>query len=813
MWNDLCVAARQLATQRTFTLAAVAALAIGTSATTTMFTIIHGVYFRALPFADPERIVAIATRYVDRGPGAIDNWSAPDLRDVQASARLFDHIVAADEEPVDLAHEEFAPERVTGAWVSPNVFAMTGHQPLLGRTFTAADDRSGAAPVVMLGYSVWARRYGSDPAIVGRTVRINGVASTIIGVMPEGFGFPTQSAIWQPLAMRGAAGRDDRGSRNIDVFGRVAARATLAQAQADLAQLMDRLARDFPATNANLTAFVRPFRELTTGGPIRGVFVGLMGAGTFLLLVACANIATLMLARGADRAREIAVRLSLGAKRWQVVRQLLAETLLLASVAGVAGLGLAALAVRAFQRATADSGPPYWLQTPIEAPVVAFVAVVCLGTTILCGLVPALQTSKVGLTDLLGEAGRAGAGSPRVRRWADGFVVAQLALSLTILAGAGLWMRNVYAFSQVDAGVDTSGLVVAQLNLSPGRYPNEDSRRAFYRRFGEQLASLPGLRAGIASAAPLGGASRRRVFVDGLQSVADERAAVSVVTVSPGYLETLGVSATRGRLFAPTDEVPSSSVAVVNEDLASRRLAGVEVVGRMIRLEPASPGGDATALTIVGVVPNVRQASPRQPGVDVRSAEPVLYLPYAANPIPSASILVRTRSGEAAVAGVLRDVLRGIDSDLPLAGGVVPLDEAIDQELGLLAAFASMIGFFALAAMGLAMVGVYGVTAYAVRQRTRELGVRLALGASAWHVAWVVTRRAGLQLIAGLSLGLGGALGVGMLLQGLTSGVSSRDPVTLIAVTGLMTVSACLACVVPAVRAIRLDPVVALRVE
>jgi predicted permease len=505
--------------------------------------------------------------------------------------------------------------------------------------------------------------------------------------------------------------------------------------------------------------------------------------------------------------------MSLGAKRWHVVRQLLTETLIVASAAGVAGLALAALGVRAFRLATADSGAPYWIQTPIETPVVAFVALACVGTTIVCGLVPALQTSKIGLTDVLGEAGRVSAGSRGVRRWADGFVVAQLALSLTMLAGAGLWMRNVYAFSQADAGVDTSGLVTAQVNLSPARYPNEEVRRTFYRTLGEQLTSLPGLRAGFASATPLRGAARRRVFVEGVESDADQREPVSVVTISPGYLDALGVPATRGRLFTPADEVPSASVAVVNEQFAAHRFGGADVVGRVIRLEPASPDGRGNALTIVGVVPNVRQASPRQPGVDLRRAEPVIYQTYAANPLPSATIVVRTSVGAAAVAGALRNALRVIDPDLPLAGSVVPLDEAVDQELGLLTVFASMIGLFALAAMSLAMIGVYGVTAYAVAKRTRELGVRLALGASARHVWWVVTRRASLQLLMGLGVGLAGALSVGTLLQGLDSGVSSRDPATLIAVTGLMTVAVCLACLVPAARAIRLDPVTALRVE
>ena len=812
MWNEVRVAARRLARHRLLTITAVVTLAVGLSATTTMFTIIHGVYLRDLPFPDPERIVAIATRYPGRGPNTIDNWSARDLQDLQASASLFDSIVAADEEAMDLADDGSAPERVVGAWVSSGVFAMTGHEPLLGRGFSPGDERAGAIPVMMLSHSLWTRRYDSDPAIVGQPVRVNGVVSTVVGVMPEGFGFPTQSALWQPMAMRVDERRDDRGVRDIDVFGRLRTDVTLEQAQADLARVMDRLARDYPATNTGVTAFARPFRELTTSGPIRSVFTGLMGAGTFLLLVACANVANLMLARGAGRAREISVRLALGARRWHVVRELLVETLLLATAASLAGLALAAFGVKAFRMATANSGAPYWVQVPIEASVVAFVALICIGTTILCGLVPALQTSKVGLTDILGEAGRATAGSHRARRWADGFVVAQLALSLTMLAGAGLWMRSVYAFSRVDAGVNTAGLVAAQVNLSPRRYPNEASRSAFYRRLDEQLAALPGMRAGIASATPLRGAARQRVSIDSREAFG-EASAVSVVTVGPGYLETLGVSPVRGRLFTTADEAPDTGVAVINEHLAARHFPGAEAVGRLIRLEPVNAGGDAKVLTIVGVIPNVRQASPRQRGVVTNSAEPVLYRTYAANPTPSATILVRSSAGPGRVAGVLRDALRTVDADLPLVGSVTPLDEAIDQELGLLTVFASMLGLLAVAAMGLAMVGMYGVTAHAVTLRTRELGIRLALGAGTGHIWWIVTRRAAIQLSAGVSLGIGGALGVGALLRGLISGVSSRDPATLIVVTALMIGVACAACLVPAARALRVDAVAGLRAE
>ena len=374
MWNDLRLAARLFWKHRGFTIAAVAALAVGMSATITMFTIVNGVYLRDLPFADPDRIVSIGIRYVAGQPGGIDNLSFPDFKDLQASARLFDGIGAADEDAMDLADETRAAERFIGAYVSANAFGLIGHQPALGRGFTEEDDRVGAEPVVILGHTVWQRRYAGNPGIVGQRVRVNGVVSTVVGVMPEGFGFPNQSALWQPLALRQDEERDRRDNRSIDAFGRVAAGVTVDQAEADLALVMERLARDFPQTNAGIAPLVRPYRDVTTSGPIRIVFAGLMGAVVFLLLIACANVANLLLARGAARAREIALRVSLGATRRQVVRQLLAESLLLALIAGALGLALAAVGVRLVQLSITGTGEPYWLRFPIEGGVFAFVA-------------------------------------------------------------------------------------------------------------------------------------------------------------------------------------------------------------------------------------------------------------------------------------------------------------------------------------------------------------------------------------------------------------------------------------------------------
>jgi putative ABC transport system permease protein len=812
MWNDLRHAARLFRKDRGVTIAAVVALAAGMSATITMFTIINGVYLRDLPFAHPDRIVSIGIRYVAGRAGGIDNLSFPDFKDLQASARRFDGIGAADEEAMDLSDETHAAERLTGAYVSANAFGLIGHQPALGRGFSVADDRVGAAPVVILGHTLWQRRYAANPAIVGQRIRVNGIVSTVVGIMPAGFGFPNQSALWRPLALRQDEERDRRDSRSIDAFGRLAEGVTLAQAEGDLAIVMARLARDFPETNAGIAPLVRPFRDLTTSGPIRIVFAGLMGAVIFLLLIACANVANLLLARGATRAGEMTLRVSLGATRRQIVRQLLAESLVLALIAGATGLALAAASVRLVQLSITGTGEPYWLRFPIEGGVFAFVAAVCLGTAVLCGLAPALHATRAGLAGGLSEAGRSAAGAVGARRWTDGFVVLQLALSLTMLAGAGLMIRNVVAFSRLDPGVDTQGLVSARVSLPAQRYRTVEERRVFYRRLAERLAALPGMRSGITSNAPTRGSIPRVLSING-RTPADERRSVATVAVGPGYLEALGVRPVRGRLFTNADEGTAGQLALVNERFAELHFPNAEAVGRSIQLLPAVPNAEPSApLTIVGVVPNVRQTTPRGSNADPRNSEPVVYLAYAAAALPAATIMVRSDVDVAAVSSALREAVGALDADLPVTS-VLRLDEAAAQELSILTVFSSMFSVFAAAALGLSMIGLYGVMAYSVTLRTRELGVRVALGARAGHVCWVITRRAAVQLAAGITLGLAGALGAGQLLQGMLFGVSSRDPLTFAGAPALMTVVALVACVVPARRAMRLDPVAALRAE
>jgi predicted permease len=813
MWTDLRFAARLLAKDSRFTVTAVLVLAIGMAATTTMFALGNGVYLRDLPFATPDRIVTVGAR--STLSGRTRGLSFSDLQDLRTATRAFDGIGIAEQIPVDLADAEHAAERFVGGYVSANMFPLIGERPILGRDFMDADDRPGAAPTVILGYRVWQRRYGGAPDIVGRAVRVNGAPATVIGVMRDGFGFPTNAALWLPAA---PGEGEPRGTRYLDAVGRLAEGVTIAQADEDLATIMSRLAREYPETNADMAPLVRPFRDLSTSGAIRVVFTGLMAAVVLLLLLACANVANLLLARGAARGREVAVRLSLGATRRQIMRQFLTESLLLALIAGTLGLLGASFGVRLVQAAITGTGEPYWLDFPMDGRVFAFFAATCLGTAVLVGFAPARHLTRAGLTDVLNETGRAITGSVRARRLTDGLVVLQIAVSLTLLTGAGLMTQHVLRLSRLDPGVDAGGLLRASMSLPQLRYPSAGDHRLFYRRLGERLAATPGLRAGITSNPPLFGGRTRGVSLGSMTPrEPDNLPTVLSVAIGPGYLEALGLAPIRGRLFSAADEASPDDVAIVSDRFAGLHFPGEAAVGQIIQLGPSGAGtagadeAGTGPLTIVGVVPDLRQASPRQDGREEGAVEPVVYVSWAADPRPEAQIVIRSDLDAAVVTGLLRDAVAALDADLP-APVAMGFNEAIAQELAILAAFGSMFGLFAAAALGLAAIGLYAVAAFAVAQRTRELGIRIALGARARHVWWLVTSRAARQLAVGIAVGLVGALAAGRLLAGIR-GVSSQDPLLLVGLPGLVAAIALAACVGPARRATRLDPAATLRAE
>lgn len=807
MVNDLRIAARLLAKSRGFAIAALTALTLGIAANATVFTILNGIFLRDLPFADPDRIVGIETRRVENQAVETDGLSYPDLQDLRSGARLFDGLAGVAGTTMTVTDEEYGATRHSGAYISANGFALLGQRPALGRDFRADDDRPGAAPVVVLGHAIWQSRYGGDARVLGRFVRVNGTAATIVGVMPDGFGFPQVAELWQPLGQWVDPAMTRRDARRMEAFGKRRAEVTNEQAQAELDAIMGGLGRTFPETNGGVRTAVIPYRETMIGDPVRGVFATLLGAVVFLLAIACANVANLLMARGAGRTREIALRLSLGASRGQIVRQLLAECFVLAVAAGGLGLILAAAAVRLFAISVLETNPPYFLQFPIEARVVAFVAIVCLGTAVVFGLAPALHSSRVRIAGALNDAGYGATGTPRARRWAGSLVVLQLTLALVLLAAAGVLTRNVVSRLTFDPGIDTNGIVTMKLELPARTYGTVDGRRSFYERLDARLAAVPGVRATFAGWAPLEGGASRRVSVDGRPDAPsrETQPRATTVPVGPRYFETLGIPAIEGRTLTGPDSRPGQLVAVVNEQFAATRLAGLQPLGSRIRLS-SRRGPDATEwFTVVGVVPNVRQEE-----ADPRQVEEVVYVPYAADPLALATIVVHSNLGTGAVVAAVRHEVATVDPDLPLFA-VGLLGEAIDEELRLMRVIVSMLAVFAVAAIALAAIGLYALTAAAAAQRTREIGVRVALGARAADVWWLVARRAVVQTSLGLLLGAAGTAVVGRLLQGIFESVDGYDPVTLGGVGAVMVLVGAVASWMPARRALRIDPAQTLR--
>ena len=807
--QDLRFAVRLLIKDRWFTFVAVFALALGIGVNATVFTFVNAVLIRGLPFNDPDRIVVVVSRDArNRDRGA----SYADFEDWRVATRTFSGMSAFSGQTMNLSDEGRSPERFQGPYLSANAFKLIGQQPLLGRDFLPEDDRPGAAAVVILGSGVWKNRYGSDPSVVGRTIKVNEVPATVIGVMPEGFKFPTNADVWMPLAQAPRLTEQKRDARTIDVFGRLGDRVTLAQAQSEMGTIARKLAGDYPDTNKDITAHVMTFNERANGGPIKLIFLSLMGAVGFVLLIACANVANLLLARSSGRVREMSVRIALGASRWRIVRQLLVESVLLSIVGGLLGLALAYVGVRLFDAATQDVGKPYWIQFTMDAQVFAFFAAVCLGTGIVFGLAPALHVSKTDLNEVLKDGGRSGSSGMRARRWTSALIVAELALTLVLLAGAGLMMRSFVNLYRMDIGIETTQLLTMRLSLPNQKYPTPELRRAFYERLDQRLAGIGRIQAAtITTNTPLGGGFPRLLAVDGRELAAGEQPpTVTQVTIGPRYFETLGVKVLRGRAFDELDGTPGHDSAIVNQRFVSMHFGGDDPIGRRIKLTPdgpAAPGTPAPAwVTIVGIAPTVRQRA--QPGDDL--PDPVVYIPLRAQPSSFAMLLIRAQRDPASLTSLAREEVRAIDADLPLFG-ILTMDQQVAQQRWPFRVFGTMFAIFAVIALALSAVGLYAVTAYSVAQRTQEIGVRMALGARAAQVLWLILRRAIVQMSIGLAIGIAGAVGVGKLLASVLFQTGARDPVLLTLIVSLLVVVSTAACVWPARRATRLDPVNALR--
>ncbi len=810
LWQDVRYAIRLLVKDKWFTLVAAIALALGIGVNNTVFTFVNAVLIRGLPFDDPDRIMSLGTRDARNRDRGLSYLEFQDWRD---GTKAFTGMAAFSGQTMNVSDEGRAPERFGGPYISGNAFRLIGERPILGRDFLPEDDRPGAAPVVILGNGVWKNRYGSDPNVIGRTVKINELPMTVIGVMPEGFKFPVNADLWIPVVHLAGLAQQKRDARNFDVFARLAPGVTIAQAQAELKPIADRLAHDFPETNKDVKPTVMTFNDRYNGGQIKLIFLTLMGAVGFVLLIACANVANLLLARSANRAREISVRVSLGATRFRIVRQLLVESVLLALVSGVLGFGLSIIGIRLFDAAVADVGKPYWIKFTLDGRVFAFLAAICLGTGFVFGLAPALHVSKTDINEVLKEGGRSGSGL-RARRWTSTLIIVELALTLVLLAGAGYMVRSFIVLYQRDVGTETSHLLTMRLQLPNRKYPTPEQRRDFYKRLDDRLSALGNVKAStITTNPPMGGGNPRLLAVEGREPAPGEQPqTVTQVMIGPRYFETVGLTMVRGRSFNDVDGTPGQANAIVNQRFVAMHFPNEDPIGRRIRLTNDGPGPvgaspTPTVVTIVGISPTVRQRNFQEVLPD-----PVVYLPLRSEPPPFAMLMIRTPGDPSALTPAVREEVRVIDPDLPLFG-IMTLDAALAQGRWMFQVIGTMFATFAFIALALSAVGLYAVTAYSVSQRTQEIGVRMALGAQAAQVWWLILRGTIIQLVVGLTLGIAGGFGVGKLLSSVLVQSNARDAVTLSSIAVLLTIVSIVACFWPARKATRLDPVCALRYE
>lgn len=815
LWEDARFAGRLLLKDKWFTLVAAVALALGIGVNATVFTFVNAVLIRGLPIADPDRTMAIDSynRVRNNGLGV----SYLDYRDWRESTKAFDAFGAYSGTTANLSDEGQPPERYNGAYVSFNTFSVLGTPPVAGRDFVPDDDKTGAPSVALIGHKVWVNRYGSNPSVVGKTVRINDIPTTIVGVLPEGFQFPFNTDVWLPLHQMNGLEAQKRNARPLNLFGHLAPGVTRDQAQSELITISRRLEAENPDTNKDIQARVQTFNEQQNGGPIRTVFLSLMGAVAFVLLIACANVANLLLSRATNRAREISVRVSLGASRWRVVRQLLMESVMLSVIAGLAGLGIAMIGIRLFDRATQDVGRPYWIQFTMDGTVFAFFALVCLGTGIIFGLAPALHAAKTDVNEVLKEGGRSGTAGVRARRLTGALMIAELTLTVVLLAGAGFMMRNFLTMYRLDLGIETSHLSTMALALPERKYSTLEHRLAFYERLQERLKSNPRVEnVTVTSNIPLQGGFLRKLEVDGKPLDQGQQAPnVTMLTVDPRYFKTMGMPLQRGRDFTDEDGMTGRETAVINQRFAALHFPNEDPIGRRITLSIDLQGGAAPqggiplsiTATVVGIVPNLRQRDFQLPDPD-----PIAYLPFRTDPRGFMNLVVRSAGDPALMTPILREEVRAVDADLPLFN-IRTLDDALAQARWPFRIFGSMFAIFALIALALSAVGLYAVTAYAVSQRTQEIGVRMALGAQSNEVAWLFLRRSLSQLGIGLTLGAMGAFGVGTLFSQTQLLIQNQagDPITIGGISLLLAIVAGAACFVPAKRATRLDPLIALR--
>jgi predicted permease len=801
--RDIRLGLRTLRKSPGLTVVSTIALTLGIGLTTMMFSIVYGALLKGLPFEDGDRIVVVSRtnpeRDIQRQPLPL-----PDYADIAPLQQSFSQFGAYTSGTMNVSGTERA-ERYSGSWVSSQIFAMSGVQPIRGRDFRPGEDSPTGAKVAVISYDMWQTRFGGAESALGTVMRVNAVPYEIVGVMPDGFAWPNNDQLWLPLQTDPLVGVRGDGLF-VSAVGKLKPGVTAEQATAEMTTLMQRLGETYPVTNAGFASIVEGYAANAIGSQASQLLYTMLGAVFFVLLIACSNVANLLLDRAAHRTKEVGVRSALGASRGAIVRIFLSEAFVLALGGTVLGIGFAYAGIEVFNRAIAPTQPPFFIQIGLFPPVLAFAIGVALLATMFSGLIPAIQASRPDIAEVLKDESR-GASSLKLGKISKALVIFEIALSCGLLVAAGLMVKSVAKTRSMDTGFEMASVYTTRIGF-PVAYTDTAAQRLFFQQLDERVAAIPGVHAASISSGLPGaqqGMNGGRFAIEGATYAKDaDYPSMRWLSVTPGFFETLDIPLRRGRLFASSDRLDALPVVIVTERFVKQFFNDADPIGRRIRFGASE--STAPWVTIVGIVPDVFGGDPEDPFPSA------VFRPFAQQHANFAYIAARTTAAPMALADPVRAAVASLDPDLPTYWPMT-LDEAVGQQLWFVRVFGTMFMVFGFVALFLASIGLYAVMSFSVSRRTREVGIRMALGASARDVVRLLMSQGFFQLGVGLGVGLLLAAGISRLLSIILFGVEPLDPFVFGGVALTLAATGTLACLLPARRATHVDPSDAMRSE
>lgn len=800
--SELRFAFRSLRSQPGLTSIGVIALAMGIGFTAIMFSIVHGALYRGLPFPDGDRIYHLSGTNPSQG---IERTAVPihDYLDWREQQRSFEDIAAFYQGTINVSGVE-RPVRFEGAFMTANAFETLGVLPMLGRTFREGEDHPGAPGVIVLSYHVWRDQFGSDPGAVGQAVRVNGEPSTVVGVMPEGFRFPILQDVWIPLGMDALTLERGEG-RALDVFGMMREGVTEEEATTEFTGIAQRLEQAYPEIHEGFRPLITPYTKNFIGDETESVLLVMLAVVLLVLVLACVNVANLLLARTAGRTKELAIRTAMGATRSRILGHLLAEATVLAGMGALLGLGIAKVGIGLFDRLTVATDPPFWFVFALDGPILMFIVAVTVLAALVSGVIPGIKASGAGTNEFLKDGSR-GSSSLRIGRLSRLLVVGEVTLSVGLLVSAGLMMKGVVLLRTMDYGFDREEVFTARIGLFENDFPDVESRGAFFRELQASIQDRPEVTAvTLATALPgLGSGMERFALLGEAYDAVQDYPMARQSFITPGFFETFGTAGVQGRTFTLADDPGGEQVVIVNQSFVDRHFPGQDPMGEQIRVGTAEE--DRPWRTIVGLAPDLYMQ-----GVGNTDGEPHgFYIPLAQQDARFVTIAVRGRGDPLALASTVREEVAAIHPDTPLYW-VQSMEEALAANLWQIDLFGGLFAIFGFGALFMAAVGLYGVLSFSVKQRTQEVGIRMALGAHGRDVLKLVLKQGILQVVIGLVMGLGLGWALSQAMQISIFGVEPWDPTVFMAISMVMLATGFLASYVPARRATRVSPVEALR--